>query len=148
MSPQQAYKLRHPDRIKASKEKWRLANPEKHAAHSKAWRERNPEKAKETYTEWAKRNPEYIYQKSRRRKSLLSGVEHDDYNRIDIFNNYEGICCICNKPIDIDMPPRHPESFTIQHIIPVSLGGNDTVDNIKPAHYSCNSRIGNRSIVG
>ena len=35
---------------------------------------------------------------------------------------------------------------TADHITPSSKGGNDDLDNLRPAHKSCNSRRGNLTI--
>ena len=43
---------------------------------------------------------------------------------------YNGCCGICGKKIE-DNP-------TIDHIIPKSLGGKSTLDNLQLAHDSCN----------
>jgi 5-methylcytosine-specific restriction endonuclease McrA len=35
---------------------------------------------------------------------------------------------------------------TADHVIPLSLGGRTTAENIKAAHYSCNTARGNKII--
>jgi 5-methylcytosine-specific restriction endonuclease McrA len=37
--------------------------------------------------------------------------------------------------------------FTFDHVIPVSKGGTNDLQNIRPAHRSCNSARGNRGPV-
>ncbi|MGI8313327.1 HNH endonuclease [Saccharopolyspora hattusasensis] len=54
------------------------------------------------------------------------------------------ICWICGKQINLDLPPNHRMSFTADHIVPLSLGGSNTLDNARPAHRSCNSKRSNR----
>lgn len=58
-------------------------------------------------------------------------------------------CWICHNtrgPIQYDAPPRTPDSFTIDHKTPTSLGGDMTRrSNWAPAHFSCNSSRGNAS---
>lgn len=139
-----AYKLRYPERIKASKEKWRKANSDKHAEHSKAWRLRNPEKAKEVDREYARRNPEAVAMKRRKRRALLKGVKSENYTVRDIYLRDSGLCFMCEAVIDLNQLPRSKWSVTIHHIKPLSLGGDDTLDNVTIAHYSCNARLGNR----
>lgn len=39
-----------------------------------------------------------------------------------------------------------PPATTADHIIPRSKGGPDTVDNMRPAHKSCNSSRGARDL--
>lgn len=36
----------------------------------------------------------------------------------------------------------YPGADTIDHLIPRSLGGDNSVDNLAPAHHSCNSARG------
>lgn len=31
------------------------------------------------------------------------------------------------------------------HVVPVSLGGSDAMENLRPAHLECNKRRGNRA---
>lgn len=48
-------------------------------------------------------------------------------------------CWICGGPIDADLPLRHRRSGTADHVIPLIDGGDDSDDNLRAAHYSCNS---------
>lgn len=47
------------------------------------------------------------------------------------------VCGICLQPI------QHPESATVDHIKPLSLGGSNYRDNVQLAHPKCNRRKGN-----
>jgi 5-methylcytosine-specific restriction endonuclease McrA len=49
----------------------------------------------------------------------------------------KGICGLCQKPVA-------KRDATIDHIIPVSKGGEHSYRNTQLAHKSCNSRKGNR----
>lgn len=56
-------------------------------------------------------------------------------------------CAICHKPIDTTLPsgPRgNPLGPSIDHVIPVSHGGPDTLANLRLAHWRCNNARGNR----
>ena len=54
-------------------------------------------------------------------------------------------CAICGRPIDYDLPPGHPMSFTVDEIVPVSMGGSPyDIANVQAAHLICNQRRGNR----
>lgn len=48
-------------------------------------------------------------------------------------------CWICGLPIDYGLPARHPRSYELDELIPVSKGG-DPLDpaNVAPAHRICN----------
>ena len=36
----------------------------------------------------------------------------------------------------------HPGADTADHIVPIDAGGDSSVDNLRPAHRKCNSRLG------
>jgi 5-methylcytosine-specific restriction endonuclease McrA len=56
-------------------------------------------------------------------------------------------CWLCGHPIDWDAEPRTPKSFSVDHIVPLSLGG-DPLDpaNAATAHYGCNSARQNKTV--
>lgn len=51
------------------------------------------------------------------------------------------VCWICGGAIDMNLPPRHGRGFTLDHLVPLSRGG-DIDGEVKPAHRSCNSARG------
>lgn len=53
-----------------------------------------------------------------------------------------GRCGICHKAIRAKVGPRRP---SIDHIVPLSRGGEHVLENLQPAHYDCNLSKGNRS---
>ena len=65
------------------------------------------------------------------------------------------ICHLCGGELDFDAPHRSPTSPSVDHILPVSaLRGYDRMTqermatdptNLRPCHYGCNSRRGNRA---
>lgn len=55
-------------------------------------------------------------------------------------------CHICGLPIDYDLPPSHPFSFSADHVVPVSEGGNNTTGELDAAHLKCNQQRGNRTL--
>lgn len=54
-------------------------------------------------------------------------------------------CWLCGQPIDMSLPPNHRMSFTVDHVIPLSKGG-DPLDltNLRAAHRAHNSARGAR----
>jgi hypothetical protein len=48
------------------------------------------------------------------------------------------------RPIRKDVKSPHPRSKSIDHIVPESLGGDDTAVNKRAAHLGCNMARGNR----
>ncbi len=59
---------------------------------------------------------------------------------------YGWVCHLCLRPIRSDLPRRHPDGPTRDHVIPTSKGGPDTLENSRPAHGRCNFRRGNRPL--
>ena len=56
-------------------------------------------------------------------------------------------CAICGQPIDYSLPAKHPMSFEVDEIVPVSKGGNPyRRDNVQAAHRICNQRRGNKPL--
>lgn len=54
-------------------------------------------------------------------------------------------CGICGKPVDFSYKAPHPLSPTVDHIIPVSLGGHPSdPDNLQLAHRCCNREKSNK----
>lgn len=56
-------------------------------------------------------------------------VEHVD--PFVVFQRDEGICGICDKPVDITC-------FHVDHVIPLAKGGEHSYANTQLAHSTCN----------
>ena len=59
--------------------------------------------------------------------------------RRDIYNKYNGHCAYCGKKIDFD-------DLSIDHLIAVSKGGTDDVENLIPCCYLCNHQKDSMSV--
>lgn len=64
-------------------------------------------------------------------------------NKQDVFDFYNWECIICEENIDKGLEYPHKMSATLEHIVPLSLGGTHTWDNVAPAHLLCNQKKGN-----
>jgi 5-methylcytosine-specific restriction endonuclease McrA len=53
-------------------------------------------------------------------------------------------CHICRRKIDLNLPGSHRFGPTIEHILPISKGGNNDPANLALAHRKCNVSRGNR----
>ena len=47
-------------------------------------------------------------------------------------------CGICEGEIDYSLKAPDPESFEVDHIVPLARGGTDTLDNKQASHKRCN----------
>jgi 5-methylcytosine-specific restriction endonuclease McrA len=53
------------------------------------------------------------------------------------------VCWICAKDIDLSLHHHGPMSYTVDHVVPLSAGGDPyDLSNLRPAHKRCNSRKG------
>jgi|LakMenEpi03Aug12_release.lakeMendotaPanAssembly.Ray.scaffolds.fasta_scaffold242549_1 5-methylcytosine-specific restriction endonuclease McrA len=64
----------------------------------------------------------------------------------EVFRIYGPNCHICELPIDHSLPRTSKQGLTVDHVIPLSRGGVDTIDNLRPAHWSCNMRKSNKTM--
>lgn len=53
-------------------------------------------------------------------------------------------CHICGQPIDYTLPYLDPGEYVVDHLIPLTNGGPDTLANKAAAHRQCNRNKGAR----
>jgi endogenous inhibitor of DNA gyrase (YacG/DUF329 family) len=59
-----------------------------------------------------------------------------------------GRCQLCGRKLHINSCVPNKRAPTIDHIVPLSLGGKDTYRNTQLACFTCNSTKGNRTVEG
>lgn len=59
-------------------------------------------------------------------------------NKLEVFSTLGSSCLICDSPVDMFMPAGLDYSPTIDHVVPLSLGGSNDLFNAAPAHRLCN----------
>ncbi len=62
-----------------------------------------------------------------------------------VFDRDLWTCQICGGKVNRKASVPHHKAPTIDHIVPLSVGGNHTMINVQCAHFICNSRKGNRA---
>lgn len=68
----------------------------------------------------------------------------DKIDNLVVFEAFNWNCHICGEKIDKDLRFPNKMAATIDHIIPLSRGGEHTWDNVAPAHAMCNFVKSNR----
>lgn len=128
-----AYYLKNKDKIRKQQQEYQQNNRERNARLQRNFRKRYPDK-----------NAAY----SRFRRALIRGNKTDKYTIEEVLERYGCDCHICGKPIDLSAPrfqgkPGWQHGLQIDHIIPISKGGSDSIENVKPVHGFCNLSKGN-----
>ncbi len=65
--------------------------------------------------------------------------EVNQTKRKKIYDSENGICYLCGKKVLFN-------EMTIDHVIPKSKGGSNSLENLKPTHKKCNLLKGNNLI--
>lgn len=117
-------------------------NKESILVSHKAYYKENKEKMQKWRREYHKKYPEV----SRRNKIARKNRENKNlkkYTDLEVLDRYGSICYICLMPVDLNAPRQTGKigwesGLHIDHLVPVSKGGLDTIENVRPAHGSCN----------
>lgn len=81
---------------------------------------------------------------AQRVRSDLTGAAYRRARTIGIAQS-GGACLLCGDPIDLTLPGTHRDGPTLEHVIPVSRGGDPFHPaNLSASHLRCNSARGNR----
>lgn len=56
------------------------------------------------------------------------------------------ICILCGKPVDFTKKAPDFFSPSIDHFVPFSRGGDNSLDNLYLAHLGCNIAKGNKTV--
>lgn len=125
------YREAHPERVAATRLAYRLSGRE--TLCKRKYRELNKERLRVLDREWCARNPEKVQAKYHRRATAkrnaggsFSAQEWSDLKRLYGFR-----CLACGR--------HEPDiKLTVDHVIPVSKGGSNSITNIQPLCGSCN----------
>ena len=120
---------------------WYKKNKEEKDAQNRAWYHKNAEARIEQTSAWQKANPEKRRGYRTKQRALKLGNEHSPYTETEMLKRYGTVCYLCNEPIDFDAPRTgagYEKSFWRDHVVALTNGGPDTLDNVKPSHAICN----------
>lgn len=77
--------------------------------------------------------------KNARQRARHHGVEYEYINRKKVFIRDGWRCGICGKKVDKRLKYPHPMSVSLDHIVPMSLGGGHLYRNVQCSHWLCNT---------
>ena len=125
-------------------------DPEKYAANKErilkyqaAYRERNLVKERLRRKRWKELNKEKHAGYERKRRASKRNAPSEPYTITDVLERYGNKCHICGKKIDLKAERRTgrkgwEKGLHIDHLVEISKGGADTLENVRPAHGLCN----------
>jgi HNH endonuclease len=73
-----------------------------------------------------------------RTRARRFGGQYQPIDRQAVFDRDAWRCGICKQPVDKGLPWPDPMSVSLDHIVPMSLGGDHSYENVQCAHLSCN----------
>jgi 5-methylcytosine-specific restriction endonuclease McrA len=115
-----------------------VADPEKRLTASREYGKAHPKERLQKFLKWLKTPNGIAYNRARKHRGRTTG-------KLNILAFYMGCaelgwhCQMCGKELT-------KETVTIDHILPVSKGGTNTIENLQPLCRSCNGKKGNRSM--
>jgi 5-methylcytosine-specific restriction endonuclease McrA len=93
----------------------------------------NYRRSREWRTEWA-----------RARRAARRGLLTEDFSLLDIAERDRWRCQICGHSVDKTLKWPHTQCGTMDHIVPIALGGEHSRANCQLAHANCNRSKGAR----
>jgi len=84
--------------------------------------------------------PECRWQFKRKQRAEIEkklGTKTQSFKRKIYFRD-SGLCGVCQEPILLSDVYPHPRSLSIDHIVPLSKGGNHAQYNLQITHFICN----------
>lgn len=151
---QRRWRSRNPNYYREKIQEKRDKDRDAYNAEMREWRRKNLERAREInrtswnknkdkYNEarrgdpvtaqqmrdWQKANPAKIREYNRRRKARSKGASgrHTEDELVALWARYGGLCAYCGEQAE------HAD-----HVMPLSKGGSDDIENIVPACVACN----------
>lgn len=115
---------------------WRLENPEKYRAYTKAYRERTRERRRIYMAAYRKANMLPWLIAYQRRRARLAGVVMGETPKLSLFA-FSNVCSYCGGF----------NASGLDHVVPLSRGGEHSPENTVPCCISCNQRKSNKPLL-
>ncbi len=127
----------NPGKARARAREWRQANREKHRAYSRGWARANRARSHAQVREWRAANPEAyrlqgMLRRARERANGIFKVTAKEVRRM-----LAKPCYLCGVAPSADL----------EHIVPVSRGGQHSIGNLLGACKPCNNRKHDKLLV-
>ena len=137
------------ERERERKKKYWATNRERLLAYHKEYIRKNRNISRRKQKKYWATNPEKAQEHNRIRRARKHKVKHVPYTKEQVLEKYGTNCHICGDPIDLKAPRAlrfkgWEYGLHLDHVIPISKGGPDTIENVRPSHGICNMSKGNK----
>jgi len=122
---QKAVRAAHPEHMRERDARFRHAYADKIPARRARWRQAHPGKSQE-------------YEATRRARKRRAG-KIEPIDRDYIYKRDQGTCSLCGRKV-------RKQDMSIDHIVPLSLGGAHCLTNVTLVHLQCNTRKRTRAV--
>lgn len=130
------WQRRYPEKMAAKAARYREKNRERLSRRGKEMRLKEPERLAANRQRYLAKKPFAVTDACRRRRAKLKNAPRvEKYDSLDIANRDGWKCHICGKKV-------HRRQLSMDHLVPLSRGGDDTPQNVALAHRTCNNRRG------
>lgn len=134
------WKAAHPGKCKEHRRKYDVEHREQSNEWHKKWKAKHPEKRKEFDRKWLIKHPEKVTEYNQRRlarKANAKGNGVTSKQWKEVKSSYCSLCAYCGQRRLLEM----------DHIVPLSKGGQHDIDNIAPACRPCNAHKSDSSLL-
>jgi len=120
-----AFRAAHPELMRQRDARARQAHAAEIAARQARWRQAHPSKSQEYE---AKRRAH------KRRAGTIEAIDRDY-----VYKRDRGLCSLCGGKV-------RKKDMSLDHIVPLSLGGAHSLTNVTLVHLQCNTRKRTRTL--
>jgi 5-methylcytosine-specific restriction endonuclease McrA len=132
-----AWKQKNQERVKGYGRGYRKANRAILNERNRRWSESNPEKDRLIHKKWRSANKDKKRAENHRRRARKLGCSISPADLTEVVERSGGLCGLCRSYVPEGL--RH-----IDHVVPLSAGGQHCQDNLQLLCALCNLRKGTR----
>lgn len=126
------YRIANLDEFRKKDADYYASHREEKVAYARNYRKDHKETRRAYLKAYYEDNISKFKAARRKRRGLIEATYSEPYTRNDIIRAWGVICYLCDNII--------PDDWHFEHVIPLAVGGKDTVGNVRPACPKCNHK--------